>query len=54
MLVNVILKEQYRGVSAGYETSLPKEIAEQLIKEGKAVELPTAKAPKVEPKKIGK
>jgi len=54
MLVSVILKEQYRGVSAGYETSLPKEIAEQLIKEGKAVELPTAKAPKVEPKKIGK
>jgi hypothetical protein len=54
MLVSVILKEQYRGVSAGYETSLPKEIAEQLIKEGKAVELTTAKAPKVEPKKIGK
>jgi hypothetical protein len=54
MLVSVILKEQYRGVSAGYETSLPKEIAEQLIKEGKAVELSTVKAPKVEPKKIGK
>lgn len=54
MLVNVILKEQYKGVSAGYETSLPKEIAEQLIKEGKAVELSTIKAPKVEPKKTGK
>jgi hypothetical protein len=54
MLHSIILTQPYNGISAGYETSLPKEIAEQLIKEGKAVELPTAKAPKVEPKKIGK
>lgn len=37
MLVDVILKEAYAGISAGYETSLPKEIAEALIQEGKAI-----------------
>jgi hypothetical protein len=54
MLYSVILTKPYNGISAGYETSLPKEIAEQLIKEGKAVELPTAKSPKIEQIKKGK
>ena len=54
MLHDVILIESYKGISAGYETSLPKEIAEQLIKEGKAIELPVAKAPKIETIKKGK
>lgn len=54
MLYNVILLEGYKGISAGFETSLPKEIAEQLIKDGKAVDVPTAKQPKIEPNKKGK
>lgn len=54
MLHSVILVEAYKGVSAGYETALPKEIAEALIKEGKATELPTIKNPKIEPIKKGK
>jgi hypothetical protein len=54
MLVSVILLQTYNGVSAGYETSLPKEIAIQLIEEGKAVELNAEKPLKVEPKKVGK
>ena len=56
MLVDVILIEPYRGVSAGYETSLPAEIAEALIKDGKAKALSAEKpAPaKVETKKTGK
>jgi len=56
MLVDVILIEPYNGVSAGYETSLPAEIAEALIKEGKAKDAHAAPkpAPKVETKKTGK
>jgi len=56
MLVSVILNEPYKGVSAGFETSLPAEIAEALIKDGKAKAL-TAEKPapaKVETKKTGK
>jgi hypothetical protein len=52
MLVDVILIEPYKGVSAGYETSLPAEIAEALIKQGKAKD--AKPAPKVEIKKTGK
>lgn len=53
MLVDVILIEPYNGVSAGYETSLPAEVAEALIKDGKAKTKEAAKpAPaKVESKK---
>tara|TARA_R110000822_G_scaffold69346_1_gene168366 strand:- start:334 stop:489 length:156 start_codon:yes stop_codon:yes gene_type:complete len=51
MLKSVILVKPYGGVSAGFETSHPQEIAEQLIKDGIAIELPTAK---VEPIKKGK
>lgn len=56
MLVSVILIEPYKGVSAGYETSLPAEIAEALIKDGKAKPLsaPKAQPVKVETKKTGK
>jgi hypothetical protein len=55
MLVDVILIEPYNGVSAGYETSLPAEVAEALIKEGKAKDAHAPKpAPKVETKKTGK
>lgn len=56
MLVDVILIEPYKGVSAGYETSLPAEIAEALIKDGKAKPLTAAKPEpvKVETKKTGK
>lgn len=54
MLLSIILLEGYKGISAGFETSLPKEIAETLIKEGKATELPTIKTPKIEPIKKGK
>ena len=56
MLVSVILIEPYKGISAGYETSLPAEIAEALIKDGKAKALSAEKpAPaKVETKKTGK
>jgi len=54
MLQSVILLKPYGGVSAGYETAYPKEIAEQLIKEGIAIELQIAKAPKIESKKVGK
>jgi hypothetical protein len=55
MLVDVILIEPYKGVSAGYETSLPAEIAEALIKEGKAKDAHAPKlAVKVETKKTGK
>lgn len=54
MLLSIILLEGYKGISAGFETSLPKEIAEALIKEGKATELPTIKTPKIEPIKKGK
>ena len=56
MLVEVILIEPYKGVSAGYETSLPAEIAAALINEGKAKALRAEKpAPaKVETKKTGK
>jgi len=56
MLVDIILLEPFNGVSAGYETSLPAEIAEALIKDGKAKPLAASKpAPaKVETKKTGK
>lgn len=56
MLVDIILIEPYKGVSAGYETSLPAAIAEALIKDGKAKPIATSKpAPaKVETKKTGK
>lgn len=56
MLVDVILIEPYKGVSAGYETALPADIAEALIKDGKAKALRAEKpAPaKVETKKTGK
>ncbi len=48
---SVILLKTYGGVSAGYETTYPKEISEKLIKEGIAIALPIAK---IEPKKVGK
>jgi hypothetical protein len=51
MLQSVILLQPYGGVSAGYETAYPKEIAEQLIKEGIAIALPVVK---IETKKVGK
>lgn len=55
MLVDVILIEPYKGVSAGYETSLPAEIAEALIKQGKAKDAHAPKPTvKVETKKTGK
>lgn len=55
MLVDIILIEPYKGISAGYETSLPADIAEALIKEGKAKNAHAPKAtPKVETKKTGK
>ena len=54
MLHSVILLEGYKGISAGFETALPKDIAEQLIKDGKAIELPTIKTPKTESIKKGK
>ena len=54
MLLSVILLQGYKGISAGYETSLPKEIAEQLIKEGIAIPLLTIAVSKVEPIKKGK
>ncbi len=56
MLVNVILIEPYKGISAGYETSLPADVAEALIKDGKAKPLAAAqpKPSKVETKKSGK
>jgi hypothetical protein len=52
MLVDVILIEPYKGVSAGFETSLPAAIAEALIKQGKAKD--SKPVPKVETKKTGK
>lgn len=56
MLVDLILIEPYKGVSAGYETSLPAAIAEALIKDGKAKQLTAVKPEpvKVETKKTGK
>lgn len=56
MLLDVILIEPYKGISAGYETSLPAAIAEALIKDGKAIDAKPApkSAAKVEPKKTGK
>ena len=54
MLKSVILLKPYGGVSAGYETAYPQEIAEKLIKEGIAIELPTIVVSKVEPTKKGK
>lgn len=56
MLVELILIEPYKGVSAGYETSLPAAIAEALIKDGKAKPLTAVKPElvKVETKKTGK
>jgi hypothetical protein len=56
MLVELILIEPYRGVSAGFETSLPADIAEALIKDGKAKALraPKPDPVKVETKKTGK
>ena len=54
MLKSVILVKPYGGVSAGYETAYPQEIAEKLIKEGIANELHTVVIKKVEPIKKGK
>lgn len=56
MLVDVILNEPYKGVNAGFETSLPASIAEALIKDGKAKPLNEVKPQpvKVETKKTGK
>ena len=54
MLQSVILLKPYGGVSAGYETSYPQDIAEKLIKDGIAIKLHTVVTPKVEPIKKGK
>lgn len=54
MLKSIILVKPYGGVSAGYETSYPQEIAEKLIQEGIAIDLHVVKIQKVEPIKKGK
>lgn len=54
MLKNIILVKPYGGVSAGYETSYPQDIADKLIQDGIAIALHTVVTPKVEPIKKGK